>query len=67
MSDPILLNSKQIAEMLNIGVKEIRLYVEKYRLPAFQETAGGKWRARYESLKDWSIEHEKRYLNWTCQ
>jgi hypothetical protein len=67
MVDPILLNAKQISEVLGIGVREIRYYVEEYKLPAFQERPGGKWKARRESLNVWAEEHEKKYLNWVCQ
>lgn len=63
MIEPIFLNSEQIAEVVNIGKREIRNYVERYGMPAFQEREGGRWKARKAKLEQWAEKHERSFLD----
>ena len=63
MTDAIFLDAEQIAAIIRIGTREIKRYVESYGMPAFQETPGGKWKARKEKLEEWAVEFEKLFIN----
>lgn len=62
MPNAIFLDTEEIAEKIKISTRDIKRYVRKYGLPAFQEKPGGKWRAREETLQKWAVEFEKKYL-----
>ncbi|MCP4747922.1 MAG: hypothetical protein GY874_17560 [Desulfobacteraceae bacterium] len=60
--EAIFLDSKEIADFVKIGVRDIKLYKLKFGLPAFQEQPIGKWKARKRSLIEWAEKHEWRYV-----
>ena len=62
MERDIFMSSQQIAETLKIRRRDVGKYVREYKLPAFQEKPGGKWKAREDSLQTWAAEHEKRFI-----